>query len=446
MTVQEESSSPILRESSPTRRKCSPKQRDSYGSFSSKKENSNSPTRKMSYDSQTQRCSKSNLSSRESLIQNVRKSLAKLLPEGTCLLQEIMDSDPIPKPIQMLMLSLTMLLTALIPLAPVLFRMSSLGGFGSTVDSDATIPERILQTLEIRFELDRSVIGLIAVASTIPFALLVFMDAIYKHSWPGENVYWIKASECYRMMFMEPQRKNRLIAAPGNTLSNWSFFFTSSLLFARLQRDDPFFVPDLMGASVGMILAIASTLWHSTNSAAVHYVDLCFMYAVMLFIPCSILAHTYPSEITVPILVAVEVLIVVTLMIHYKGLYERKEYHDVFTLAFRQELLKKGDKAPHMIKMCLFFGIPVLEKVYLLFGVQHCDEIFHYIGSIAFAFAWIYRSGERWALDGHPVLKVVKYSPYQSFFFGLLSPTAIMHWFCGLTMLVSCRNCQPVSI
>merc|ERR1712112_217469 len=166
--------------------------------------------------------------------------------------------------------------------------------------------------------------------------------------------------ECYRMMFMEPQRKNRLIAAPGNTLSNWSFFFTSNLLFARLQRDDPFFVPDLMGASVGMILAVASTLWHSTNSAAVHYVDLCFMYVVMLFIPCSILAHTYPSEITVPILVAVEVLIVVTLMIYYKALYERKEYHEVFILAFRQDLLRNGDKAPRMIKMCLFFAIPVL--------------------------------------------------------------------------------------
>jgi len=169
--------------------------------------------------------------------------LPKLRPEGTCLLAEIMDSDPIPKPIQMLMLSLTMLLTALLPLAPILFRMISLGGFGSTVDSEDTITERILQTMEIRYQLDRYVIGLIAVASTIPFALLVFMDAMYKHSWPGENVYWIKASECYRMMFMEPQRKNRLIAAPGNTLSNWCFFFTSNLLFARLQRDDPFFVP-----------------------------------------------------------------------------------------------------------------------------------------------------------------------------------------------------------
>jgi len=111
-----------------------------------------------------------------------------------------------------------------------------------------------------------------------------------------------------------------------------------------------------------------------------------------------------------------EVLIVVTLVIYFKALYDRKEFHEVFTLAFRQDLLRNGDKAQRMIKMCLFFAKPVFLQFYLLCGVQHCDEILYYIGNTALSVAWIYRSGERWALDGHPLLKVVKYLPYQSFF------------------------------
>lgn len=79
-----------------------------------------------------------------------------------------------------------------------------------------------------------------------------------------------------------------MVRRPGNTYSNFVYFFHSLLVLISVYRDlergetsDPFWVSDLLFGVMLLILSMLSVLWHASNAPKSQYIDL--WYSLFLF-------------------------------------------------------------------------------------------------------------------------------------------------------------------
>ena len=311
-------------------------------------------------------------------------------------------------------------------------------------------------------------------------------DPPYPISWKTNNTL------CYHDMFCEPTRFGRLIRRPGNTLSNATYLLASLCVLSSCYYNYCItvsvssvskttttttttttifmFWADLLYGIMLLALAITSCWWHGSNGPWTQYVDLwsmncCIPYLIIrnvLGIGLTVCLVRYTTmepekaQYIVSTLCAILYggLIVQIGYTHY-GWYTKGYLHGNCPFSGRARLLgisnllsqgKPGHQDVHILDVAIFAALPIYS-----YGLIVILEIFlfqsfgsHYAGEITtrtLVFGWIYRFWDRWLLDGHPIINyLMKTLPptsgLRTITMAILSPTAVLHFLTGITLLV----------
>lgn len=258
---------------------------------------------------------------------------------------------------------------------------------------------------------------------------------------------------------------------------------TTSLLLLSSR----FILSDLLFGSMLFILAISSTIWHSCNAFWSHSVDLWSMDAVILYLPIRTIslgsfvilhnnnilkdADHASSSSTIASLICLGVytgLILINGRRHY-DMYTTRFFDDGFPLAVRHRLPCSpyvmeeywGDKrmpvveAIGIVEVHLFAMIPAFSCFSQWILIR---TLFHSVGSVCLArivnisllVGWEYRIFERWGFDGcvhmlycHKKINaaIKRGNEMHSFLWtalaAVLSPTAVLHYCTGITLLAA---------
>jgi len=293
--------------------------------------------------------------------------------------------------------------------------------------------------------------------------------------------------DCYLQMFSEAGATGaarlvagHLVAAPGNTYSNLFYWLAglsvlaSSLGGAALGVDpavaSPFWLPDACYGALVTSLAFFSTGWHATNRPAFHYHDLATMECTIAYlivrVPCVGLVGANGTGASACL--ALYAVAAALIFRHKWGWREAGQLHWGCPFAGRWRLHLNGTQAqtasPHtfklqqnddgaagaasgddigMVDVCLYCALPVLYLA-LPFGTQVLaledagSVVAHSLAVNALALGWGYRMWERFCLDGNPLMAWVLKRPQglvRTLGAAIVSPTAILHWTTGLTLL-----------
>ncbi|KAL7533068.1 hypothetical protein ACHAWF_004326 [Thalassiosira exigua] len=281
----------------------------------------------------------------------------------------------------------------------------------------------------------------------------------YPPSWRTDN------DICYSEMFSEPTRWGRLLRRPGNTLSNGTYFFASICILSSGRSI--FWLADVLFGTMLFCLAVFSNLWHASNAPWSQYPDLWAMDSCIAYlnIRCVCLGGlilvqkmTVAKQQNAQQLAAVTCALVYSatimgLAMHQWNIFQKGWLHGRCPFSARARLIGKGDvwgqgqQDCHVLTVCAFAALPLFYTalptiIYLTLG--------HSMGSVAAAnwtfwslvFAWTYRMWDRWLLDGCIFIRWFAATPpgkeptvVRTIGSAGFSPTAVFHFFTGLTLL-----------
>jgi hypothetical protein len=291
--------------------------------------------------------------------------------------------------------------------------------------------------------------------------------------------------------------KPALCCRPGNTYSNLPYLFAAIVvLSSNLNLDEhsssnsevlPFFLADVLFGTMLLLLSILSVCWHASNYNSVQYYDLwamdfCIGYCMVrmicvgLAVPlASMLGYAHARE-------ALALMGIICLAVAFLILV--KSFVDIHTSSFPhgpqmrschfagRRRLVRGEL--DIIGAAVFLGMPVL---YILLPTFVQLFVLKDFGSVVLATAtagslalgWTYRFSERFGLDGNPVMGLLwtrqeafygrarkgvlqRSSIFSSIFEAmassilcfLLSPTAVLHWATGFTLLFSYAHARSL--
>lgn len=298
-----------------------------------------------------------------------------------------------------------------------------------------------------------------------------------QESWPKR---WnIDNVICYEEMFSEPTRLGRLLRRPGNTLSNFVYFYGAScILLSALEAflnpvvENMFTLADAIFGAMLLILSIASTIWHGSNAPDSQYVDLwamdcCIIYlnirVVFLGFACLFvqLVNTDPSTAKVISGWMCAGIYICAIFLsgrfyygHWKSrwLHGRCPFSSRARLSNRSNVFGKGHFPVSINEFCVFAGLPILSVV-LPFIVQYTlvkstgSILALTVTEVSFVLGWCYRLFERFVLDGCiPMNFICKQEPSAVRTVGaaMLSPTAVLHFTTGITLIMAYIHARSV--
>jgi len=306
------------------------------------------------------------------------------------------------------------------------------------------------------------------------FGGLMLLDLVDIVKWPRS---WHTEDErCYSSMFCEPSRAGRLIKHPGNSFSNAIYFFGSLCVMQSATRQgNLFWAADYCFGVMLLLLAGTSFVWHASNAPKSHYPDLwamdsCICYLIIRFVAIGIqalLCKVFTQETANPAAAGFCLLLYAMLSLTHarsQFCHAREGLFDAgFQLSGRTRLLRND---MDIQTTCMFFGMPVLfmilPTIVQAFIVGSVGSIV--LGTVAAAslvLGWGLRMFERFVLDGWTPMNLaceiqsranckatwITVQFRQSggtVLAALVSPTAALHWFTGVTLLVGYMNVRSL--
>lgn len=415
------------------------------------------------------------------------------LPPGETIFFQLMQIDPTPRFLQVALLLLTGVAVILLPFIPASLAHPKIGNVSSSWELEAYSLGELLSIMESSLGLNSAYIGACFTASVAIFAFLFICDSCFKLEWqdfmcPAVYAKIFKETGtrgCYDEMFCEPARSGKLVARPGNTYSNFIYFFngllvTSSALFGSTPFLGPptpvynnFWAADLLFGLMMLCLSAFSVLWHATNLPLAHYPDLwsmdsCIAYQVLRFVLVGLHIYVFGrngrpdtgnlSNTLIPLCCFLAFAGIVWLIgkTHVR-MYEAQQLHYNCYFSGRTRLLNvvnKGD-APERFSaiICLFGGMPVVYAIPMILSQVFW---FNSLGSIptltlgltTLVFGWSYRMSEKFLLDCCIFMEWAKTMPasaLRTIVTAIVSPTAVLHFTTGITLLagfISCRSAE----
>jgi len=295
--------------------------------------------------------------------------------------------------------------------------------------------------------------------------------------WPR---HWdVDNTTCYEEMFSEPSRLGRLVRRPGNTLSNFLYLYCAfCILLSVLQMivnpvvENIFIVADGLFGIMLLILSIASTTWHGSNAVNSHYIDLWSMDCCIVFLSIRYIglgfvylfiqvlgANAIAAKFVSGWMCAGIYTCVIFLQGRmYYGCWKKRWLHGhcPFStrarLSNRSDIFGKGHIPISIAAACIFIGLPffalVLPLTVQYFLVGSTGSIFALNATqLSFVIGWSYRIFERFALDGCiPMNFICRQSPsiMRTVGAALLSPTTVLHFSTGITLLMAYIHARSV--
>ncbi|KAG7357237.1 hypothetical protein IV203_001925 [Nitzschia inconspicua] len=288
----------------------------------------------------------------------------------------------------------------------------------------------------------------------------------WPESWTTENII------CYNEMFCEPTRWGRLLRRPGNTLSNVTYLLSSLCIFDSSLRS-AYWMSDLIFAVMLLVLAVFSTLWHASNAPWSQYVDIwsmdcCILYLIVRYgclasqtVLTTLLGteSRISQQLSTSVCVLIYSTIVVGLGKSHSDKYQKRWLHGNCPFSGRARLLGRsnfrgrGQEDVHVVTVCTFAALPVIFT-----GIPTIIQVL-VIGSAGSTVAamwafrtlvlgWSYRLFDRWLLDGCVPMNYFTSGRQPSWFCtfcaAIVSPTAVLHFFTGLTLLTGYMHCRSV--
>lgn len=260
---------------------------------------------------------------------------------------------------------------------------------------------------------------------------------------------------CYEEMFSEPPRLiinptdrtvyPALLSRPGNTYSNFNYFWGGFYLLAALLSSPethrtPFFHVDMLYAVVLLSLAVFSVLWHSSHYNKVHTLDLATMdYVIgytLLRLAClatatpvfnnmfsSILGKGMPAQIR---LYHAGILCFVICSAFLFFLLSQRDHSHGKNIEFecpfsgrRRVVLGEIDiigASLYLAMPVIYLTIPTLLTLFV-FPIKNdtrlrdsdllTEQVLVYGTSVTLAIGWCYRYTERFCLDGNPLMRLM---------------------------------------
>jgi hypothetical protein len=383
----------------------------------------------------------------------------------------------------------TSLAVILLPWGPGLFAHPHIGNVPHRWELENYRFDELLTIMETTLGLHRTFIGACFATAVSAFLLLFMCDNFLKLEWQDfmcPAVYSKVFKEmgtrgCYDEMFCEPARAGeRLVARPGNTYSNVIYLFngilvTSSALFGSthilgppMREYNHFWASDLFFGVMMICLSGFSVLWHATNLPLAHYPDLwsmdsCIAYEIVryVFFGLQILifgpkGSTDASDFStkcIPVCCFIAFACVVWLIgtVKWRG-YEARQLHYSCEFSGRARLVsvaQKGESPQRFSSMiCVFGGLPVVYAIPMFFsqvvllGSLGSVELTT-IGLSFLVLGWSYRMCEKFLLDNSIFMEMALSMPkstLRTVVTALVSPTAVLHWSTGFTLLFGYLN------
>ena len=296
--------------------------------------------------------------------------------------------------------------------------------------------------------------------------------------------------------------KPALFSRTGNVYSNFIYIFASIyviLVNGKLENFAPFQIPDLIFGIMLFILAILSIVWHGSHYNKIHVYDLasmdfCIGYCIirlLCMVPASktfstFLASKFFNGITDSLVVnylndsnfgwnlsgiictTVCILFLMFLFRNKDTMHGDLEHSCGFS-GRKRLVLGEMD----MFGACLYLTMPI---VYFTLPILLQIFVFKTAGSYILSFSagftlsvgWSYRFTERFCLDGNILMKnawnnliiignhradtaITKSFFHKVFDFiisliygTLFSPTAVLHWATGFTLLFAYSHCKSI--
>jgi hypothetical protein len=263
-----------------------------------------------------------------------------------------------------------------------------------------------------------------------------------------------------------------------------------------ILNNNIFVYSDLLFGILIFILSISSTMWHACNAPFIHYFDLWSMdnsiiylflrnFGLLLLKSFSSLSpqqHIITPDIILMILY-LTIIIISGYNYYYKILYKQNKYlhgRCLFSVHARlsssspdgkgkSDVWTKGHYPIRINEICVFASIPALHVVISgIFMIKTATTMTVgsiYAGTITqttLIIGWSYRMFEKWALNGSPITSCTTTTTttttrnsiingidnddtatyaYTTVLWmriilsAILSPTAILHWMTGITLL-----------
>jgi hypothetical protein len=339
-----------------------------------------------------------------------------------------------------------------------------------------------LDLVAVTLELSRSnVLGIFGISFGV-YGLLIVADILVggneninlscSKTYPWPSSWKVENTICYNEMFCEPTRWGRFLRRPGNTLSNVTYLL-SSLSVLMASPKSVFWMSDILFGLMLLILSVFSTLWHASNAPWSQYVDIwsmdcCILYLIVRY-GCLGGQRVLVTVIGLDPIISQRLAGLVCLLIfglvvlwlgilHWKR-YQRRWLHGGCPFSARARLLGRGNvrgegqEDCHISTVCLFAslpvlytGIPTIIQVYLIGSVGSTTAAIWVFRTLVFG--WTYRLCERWLLDGCNLMNFFtdhgQTSRIHILGASVVSPTAVLHFSTGLTLLTGYMHCRSV--
>ncbi|CAB9516994.1 expressed unknown protein [Seminavis robusta] len=303
------------------------------------------------------------------------------------------------------------------------------------------------------------------------------------HPWP--TAWKTDNTLCYHDMFAEPTRFGRLLRRPGNTLSNGTYLLASlCVLWSSLfHRQSVFWMSDILYGIMLFLLAVFSNLWHASNAPWSQYPDLwsmdsCISYLIIrcvcFGVMCQlrkVLLYNQSETIAAVTCLLIYMVVIAALAKYNYGFFQKGWLDGHCPFSARMLLMGKGDwfgagqRDCHVVWVCAFATLPVFYTALpTLINVMLATST----GSVTAAnwafrclvIGWTYRMWERFVMDGCVLMNWFLVVPQPkgnhndcsskpnvllTIGAAICSPTAVMHFFTGLTLLTGymhARSCE----
>lgn len=396
---------------------------------------------------------------------------SRVPPYGDCLLTTVWKNDPIPTRLKYLQVVLTALgLTGLFFLPTIMIRVTDADASWDDEHRVSLFLQLMVQTLGLAPTHIYLIFGLTAIL-TIGMILADITigtnSQIYPLSWKTQN------TKCYTEMFMEPTRQHRLIRRPGNTLSNATYLFAAGCILASSlsNRDNSFWMADVLFGVMLLVLFISSVLWHGTNAPWTQYVDLwsmdsCILYLILrnaCFGGQRILLKFLSDDSFQPIggyaCVFFYAWVILRLAKWQFSHFHKGYLHGGCSFSVRNRVMGTSDvwgQGHQDIDMSVICGYAALPVFYAALPTLVNLVLFRSTGSTlavhwtfrTLVLGWTYRMWERWTLDGnwivHQVDKRLPPSVLKTVVMAIVSPTAVLHALTGVTLLAGYMHSKSI--
>ena len=323
-----------------------------------------------------------------------------------------------------------------------------------------------------------------AVMTTSIYGMLMLADALSERArirWPAS--WHCENTECYDEMFCEPTRAS-LVRRPGNTYSNILYLFGALVIAPSAwsagypPRSHPslFQVADAMFGGMLLALATLSTIWHASNAPKSQYIDLwamdsCIAFLIVRMACIGLLCTMVAAGVANATAHAVAATTCALLFAAVITLNATKQIADSRAglldggcpFAGRRRLQGRSPLGPVVVaEAALFLGLPILFML-LPFVVQVYaartvgSRVAHTLMIASLSIGWGYRATERFFLDGCAPMNLVHRmqaraadannwlrSTALTALAALVSPTAVLHFFTGVTLVIGYVHARTV--